>query len=169
MHNEEASLAESFERLMPAFEALDDSVEVACVNDGSHGGPLAGLLAMRQREPHIRVLDLSRNFGRGAALTCGIDHARGDAVAPIDADPQTLQISSRKWRRSGTRLSRWCLLSAASEAAMIRSSASSRARSWAAAVRASSTIHRHWPSPAISENTTLRSWQESLIGISPDF
>lgn len=53
-------------------------------------------------ERHLRVIDLSRNFGKETALTCGIDHARWDAVNPIDADlqdpPELIGEIARVWR-----------------------------------------------------------------------
>jgi glycosyltransferase involved in cell wall biosynthesis len=89
-------------RLLPALQATGESFEIVCVNDGSHDGTLAALLAWRAQEPRVRVLDLSRNFGKEAALTCGIDHARGDAVIPIDADlqdpPELIPELVRLWR-----------------------------------------------------------------------
>jgi polyisoprenyl-phosphate glycosyltransferase len=88
MHNEEESLTNFFDRLLPVLVGTDETFEVVCVNDGSRDATLGCLLAARCLEPRIRVLDLSRNFGKEAALTCGIDHAVGDAVIPIDADLQ---------------------------------------------------------------------------------
>ena len=103
MHNEEESIAAFFDRMLPVLEALGETFEIVCVNDGSRDSTLEGLLAVRQRESRIRVLDLSRNFGKEAALTCGIDHARGDAVIPIDADlqdpPEMIGEMVRLWRQ----------------------------------------------------------------------
>jgi glycosyltransferase involved in cell wall biosynthesis len=103
MHNEEESVAAFFDRMLPALEAPGETFEIVCVNDGSRDATLEKLLAARQREPRIRILDLSRNFGKEAALTCGIDHARGDAVIPIDADlqdpPEIIAEMVRLWRQ----------------------------------------------------------------------
>lgn len=75
--------------------------EFVCVDDGSRDDTLTRLLAAAQREPRIRVLELSRNFGKEAALTAGIDHACGDAVVPIDADlqdpPELIPALIEKW------------------------------------------------------------------------
>lgn len=102
MHNEEAALAPFFDRLLPALEALGESFEVVCINDGSRDGTLERLRELQENEPRLRVIDLSRNFGKEAALTCGIDHARGDAVIPIDADlqdpPELIGEMVRTWR-----------------------------------------------------------------------
>lgn len=103
MHNEEESLAAFFARLLPVLESLGEPFEIICVNDGSLDTTLERLLDTRRQEPRIRVLDLSRNFGKEAALTCGIDHARGDAVIPIDADlqdpPELIVEMVRLWRQ----------------------------------------------------------------------
>lgn len=103
MHNEEESLAFFFARLLPVLESLGEPFEVICVNDGSLDATLERLFALQQQESRIRVLDLSRNFGKEAALTCGIDHACGDAVIPIDADlqdpPELIVEMVRLWRQ----------------------------------------------------------------------
>jgi glycosyltransferase involved in cell wall biosynthesis len=62
--------------------------EVICVDDGSSDDTLARLIALARRDSRFKVIELSRNFGKEAALTAGIDHATGDAVIPIDADLQ---------------------------------------------------------------------------------
>ena len=62
--------------------------EVICVADGSYDETLEMLVLITQKDPRFRVVELSRNFGKEAALTAGIDLATGDAVIPIDADLQ---------------------------------------------------------------------------------
>lgn len=103
MHNEQASIAAFFGRVLPVLDALGEAFEIVCVNDGSQDATLEMLLAARQRESRIRILNLSRNFGKEAALTCGIDHARGDAVIPLDADlqdpPEMIAEMVRLWRQ----------------------------------------------------------------------
>jgi len=103
MHNEEEALVHFFGRIMPVLKQLSEDFEIICVNDGSTDDTLSKLLAVRHGEPRIRVIDLSRNFGKEAALTCGIDHARGDAVIPIDADlqdpPELIVEMVQLWRQ----------------------------------------------------------------------
>ncbi|MBI5255464.1 MAG: glycosyltransferase family 2 protein [Burkholderiales bacterium] len=102
MHNEADGLDALFARLLPVLQATGESFEIVCVNDGSRDDTLALLQARRASVPGLRVIDLSRNFGKEAALTCGIDHARGDAVIPIDADlqdpPELIGEMIRLWR-----------------------------------------------------------------------
>ena len=102
MFNEADALADFEARLLPVLQASGDSFEIVCVNDGSRDDTLARLHAWRRREPRVRVFDLTRNFGKEAALTCGIDHTRGQAVIPIDADlqdpPELIPEMLRLWR-----------------------------------------------------------------------
>lgn len=64
------------------------SFEIVCIDDGSSDDTLTRLRALAARDQRLHVIELSRNFGKEAALTAGIDAARGDAVIPIDADLQ---------------------------------------------------------------------------------
>jgi len=66
--------------------ALD--FEVVCIDDGSDDDTLQRLIAIAESDHRYRVIELSRNFGKEAALTAGLDAATGDAVIPIDADLQ---------------------------------------------------------------------------------
>lgn len=63
-------------------------VEIICVDDGSRDDTLERLLALLRSNPQYQVIELSRNFGKEAALTAGLEAARGEAVVPIDADLQ---------------------------------------------------------------------------------
>lgn len=75
--------------LVPILAALPEiAFEIVCVDDGSTDDTLSRLIRMAEADARFRVIELSRNFGKEAALTAGIDHARGDAVIPIDADLQ---------------------------------------------------------------------------------
>jgi len=102
-YNEEHGIGAFFSRLIPVLDRLEEDYEVVCVNDGSRDGTLEALLAMRALRPHVRVIDLSRNFGKEAALTAGIDAAWGDAVIPIDADlqdsPELIVRLVKEWKR----------------------------------------------------------------------
>ncbi|MDY0872300.1 glycosyltransferase family 2 protein [Dongia rigui] len=89
--------------LVPILAELTDiSFEIVCVDDGSTDDTLARLVALNKKDPRFRIIELSRNFGKEAALTAGIDHARGDAVIPIDADlqdpPELIAPMIAAWR-----------------------------------------------------------------------
>ncbi|MEM9004306.1 MAG: glycosyltransferase family 2 protein [Cyanobacteria bacterium P01_F01_bin.86] len=88
MHNEEPNLSYLFERLESVLEGLKLTYEIICVNDGSKDNTLPHLLDHRDRNHRIKVINLSRNFGKEIALTAAIDHASGQVVVPIDADLQ---------------------------------------------------------------------------------
>jgi glycosyltransferase involved in cell wall biosynthesis len=85
--NEAEGLRELHRRLAGAMEPLG-SWEAVYVNDGSHDESLYVLEALRDTDPRIAVVNLSRNFGKEIATTAGLDHARGAAVIVIDADLQ---------------------------------------------------------------------------------
>ncbi len=88
MMNEEEGIPTLFSRLVPILENTGRSFEVVCVNDGSTDGTLALLQEYQRRHSFIVVMDLSRNFGKEAALTAGLMQAEGQAVIPLDADLQ---------------------------------------------------------------------------------
>jgi glycosyltransferase involved in cell wall biosynthesis len=88
-YNEAEAIQSFADSILPALEAISDTRwEIVCVDDGSKDGTLLKLVALAQADPRFRVLEFSRNFGKEAALTAGIDAARGEAVIPIDADLQ---------------------------------------------------------------------------------
>jgi glycosyltransferase involved in cell wall biosynthesis len=102
-YNEEEAVKLFFERIVPVMDSLRLRYEIVCVNDGSRDNTLAMLAAATVRHPGIvRVIDLSRNFGKEAALTAAIDHAVGRAVIPIDADlqdpPEVIPELVARWR-----------------------------------------------------------------------
>ena len=101
--NEEAVLDETHRRLRAALEAIDADHEIIYVNDGSKDGTVAALRRLYAADPgHVRVVDLSRNFGHQLAVTAGIDHSAGDAVVLIDADlqdpPELIAAFVSRWR-----------------------------------------------------------------------
>jgi polyisoprenyl-phosphate glycosyltransferase len=88
MHNEAEVLGAFFERIDAATRDLGVAVEIICVDDGSRDATLTGLVAHASADPRVKLIALARNFGKEAALTAGIDAARGDMIVPIDADLQ---------------------------------------------------------------------------------
>ncbi len=102
IYNEQDNLNTLFERLTTVLEPLPLTYELVCVNDGSKDQSLTALIAHHQRNPAIKVVNLSRNFGKEIALSAGIDYATGAAVIPLDADlqdpPELIGILVEKWR-----------------------------------------------------------------------
>jgi len=86
--NEAENVAGTVARLETVVAQLDYEFELIAVNDGSRDGTLATLEGIRSNVFSTVVVDLSRNFGKEAALTAGLEHACGDAVIPLDADLQ---------------------------------------------------------------------------------
>ena len=101
-YNEEEVLGHFFARLEEVLAQIGESYEIVCVNDGSRDRTAAILAEANGRDPRIRVVNLSRNFGKEIALTAGLDHARGRAVVPLDADlqdpPELIADFVRLWR-----------------------------------------------------------------------
>ncbi|KAB2670783.1 glycosyltransferase family 2 protein [Brucella intermedia] len=88
MMNEEDGIPVLFDRLLPILTKTERSFEIVCVNDGSRDGTLALLQEYQRQHPFIVIVDLSRNFGKEAALSAGLMQATGQAVIPLDADLQ---------------------------------------------------------------------------------
>ncbi|CAN5325206.1 glycosyltransferase family 2 protein [soil metagenome] len=101
-YNEEESLGPLHARLTKVLRAATDEYEIVYANDGSKDGTLAIIRDLASRDPHVRGVDLSRNFGHQACLTAGLDRARGEVVMMIDADlqdpPELLPKMLTKWR-----------------------------------------------------------------------
>jgi glycosyltransferase involved in cell wall biosynthesis len=77
------------DRVDSALDSLRTiEIEFIFVNDGSSDSTLQLLLARQKRDKRIKIVDLSRNFGKEAALTAGLYEATGDVVVPIDVDLQ---------------------------------------------------------------------------------
>jgi glycosyltransferase involved in cell wall biosynthesis len=101
-YNEEENLASLFARLEKVLKPLNISYEIICINDGSQDNTLQLLLDYHAQNPLIKVVNLSRNFGKEAAVTAGLDFATGMAIIPIDADlqdpPELITELLEKWR-----------------------------------------------------------------------
>jgi dolichol-phosphate mannosyltransferase len=102
IYNEAAVLPELGRRLAAVLPACASSWEVLYVDDGSTDDSPAILLAAAAGNPAVRVVRFTRNFGHQAAVTAGIEHARGAAVVVIDADlqdpPEIIPELMAQWR-----------------------------------------------------------------------
>jgi glycosyltransferase involved in cell wall biosynthesis len=102
--NEEQGILPFIERVGSILEEVSNGEgwEILFVDDGSTDSTLAAIVAANQRDGRVRALSLSRNFGKEAALSAGLDHARGAAVIPMDVDmqdpPEVLPEMIAKWR-----------------------------------------------------------------------
>jgi glycosyltransferase involved in cell wall biosynthesis len=87
-YNEEEVLRDFHARIAKVLNNMEIEAEILYVNDGSTDDTLKIMHDLRQSDQRVSILDLSRNFGKEAAMTAGLDHAGGDAVVLIDADLQ---------------------------------------------------------------------------------
>lgn len=86
--NEEGNLHEFHARLTEVMSKLPYDYDIIFVDDGSRDASAAILYKLSQKDEHVQAYLLSRNFGHQMALTCGLDHAEGDAVITMDGDLQ---------------------------------------------------------------------------------
>jgi glycosyltransferase involved in cell wall biosynthesis len=102
VHDEAECLPELIPRLAELMDKLDGSSEVLLVDDGSRDDSYRLMVDAHERDPRFQAIRLSRNFGHQAALTAGLDRARGDAVIVMDADlqdpPEVILDMVARWR-----------------------------------------------------------------------
>lgn len=100
--NEEESIAVFLDATVPLLERDGVQFEIVFVNDGSRDNTFARLFDCSRTDRRLRIVNLSRNFGKEAALTAGIDHARGDVLIPMDIDlqdpPELIATFVARWR-----------------------------------------------------------------------
>ncbi len=101
-HNEANSIHGLFQRLYPVLGQLGISCEIICVDDGSTDRTFAMLAHEHELDHRIRIIRMARNFGKEAALSCGLHFARGKAAITMDSDlqhpPETIPDLVAKWR-----------------------------------------------------------------------
>ena len=102
MHNEQRNVEPLLARLLPVLDELGIPAEILCVDDGSQDGTLATLKECRSGEQRLKIIRLSRNFGKEVALAAGLEHASGDVVILMDADlqhpPELIEAFIERWR-----------------------------------------------------------------------
>jgi len=103
--DEEQAIAAFVERVPAVLATIPDLAgrfEILFVDDGSKDGTLEAIRRAHAADPRVRAISFSRNFGKEAALTAGLDHARGEAIVPMDVDlqdpPEVLPEMMEKWR-----------------------------------------------------------------------
>jgi glycosyltransferase involved in cell wall biosynthesis len=104
--DEEEAIAPFVEKVAAVLEGIEGvgrgGFEILFIDDGSDDGTLDAIRRAHQRDPRVRGLSFSRNFGKEAALSAGLDHALGSAVVPLDVDlqdpPEVIGDMVRKWR-----------------------------------------------------------------------
>jgi len=101
-YNEERVLPEFVTRTTAVLRPLSCKFEVLLIDDGSRDHTHAVALQLAQAHPEVRVISFFRNFGHQAAVTAGLDYAKGDAVVLIDADlqdpPEVISEMLDRWK-----------------------------------------------------------------------
>ncbi len=100
--NEEENLQNLYNRLTAAAPSWREDYEIVLVDDGSRDSSLTMMRVMAEKDAHVRVVKLSRNFGHQPAISAGIKTAKGDAIVIMDGDlqdpPEELNRFLEKWR-----------------------------------------------------------------------
>ena len=144
--NEQEVLPELLARLLPVLDGIEGGPhEVIFVDDGSSDGSRRLLEEPAARDPRIRVVVLSRNFGHQAALGAALDYATGDAVVLMDADLQDQPEVIPRVRRAPSRRSRRRVRAAAHARRRLAAPRSRIARSTGSSLRCRTRSCRSTP------------------------
>ncbi|MDR0555832.1 MAG: glycosyltransferase family 2 protein [Holosporaceae bacterium] len=102
-YNEAESVEMFFDMVIPILKRAKLNFEVLCVNDGSRDNTLELLVGLKGKYPEIKIIDFSRNFGKDAAITAGLDFAEGNCIVPMDCDlqdpPELIIDMLKKWKQ----------------------------------------------------------------------
>ena len=100
--NEQENLPVLYERCRATFESLNEELELVFIDDGSTDGSLPWVMQTAAKDPAVKYIQLSRNFGHQRAITAGMNLCTGDAAVIIDADlqdpPETIADLIAKWK-----------------------------------------------------------------------
>lgn len=100
--NEEETIPHFYERIMAVMEKIGEPFELVLVNDGSRDRSFNIMRSLHERDPRVRVIDFSRNFGHQIAISAGLDYAQGQAVVIIDSDlqdpPEVIPELIARWK-----------------------------------------------------------------------
>ncbi|MGZ4855821.1 MAG: glycosyltransferase family 2 protein, partial [Candidatus Angelobacter sp.] len=100
--NEEENIAAFHAAVRTVMDTLKEQWEVVYVNDGSRDKSLSLLVDIQRRDPRVSVVEFSRNFGHQAALTAGLQVAKGEAIMLMDGDfqdpPEVLPRMVQAWK-----------------------------------------------------------------------
>lgn len=105
-YNEEENIPEIYARVTSTLADINiENAEILFVNDGSADRSEELILELRAKDPRVKLINFSRNFGHQAAITAGIDFSSGDATILMDADlqdpPHVIGEMVQKWREGG--------------------------------------------------------------------
>lgn len=102
LYNEAEAVGQFYSALRPTIDQLDCAIEIVFIDDGSTDATRAVVRGLKASDPRVRLIGLSRNFGKEAALSAGIDRIETDVVIPIDVDlqdpPELIPDLIEQWR-----------------------------------------------------------------------
>ena len=89
-YNEASNIETFYNSFVNTFHSIENQYiyEIIFIDDGSEDETLDKMISLAKNDHNIKIIELSRNFGKEAALTAGLDVSSGDAIIPIDADLQ---------------------------------------------------------------------------------
>ncbi len=100
--NEFETLPVFYQRIVEVMEEVGDSFELVLVDDGSRDGSYQVMRQLHERDPRVRCVEFSRNFGHQIAISAGLDHAKGRCVVIIDSDlqdpPEVIPKMIARWK-----------------------------------------------------------------------
>lgn len=102
MYNEELVVEATYNRLKNVMDTIEDRYELVFVNDGSRDKTVEILSEICEKDPSVKLVDFSRNFGHQIAITAGMDFSEGDTIVVIDGDlqdpPELIPEMIKKWK-----------------------------------------------------------------------
>jgi glycosyltransferase involved in cell wall biosynthesis len=102
VYNEKENILPFYERTLKVMEGMQEPFEIIFINDGSKDATVDLLADLHRKDKRVKVIDLSRNYGKEIALSAGIDYSSGKAVIPIDVDlqdpPEIIPRLAEKWK-----------------------------------------------------------------------
>jgi glycosyltransferase involved in cell wall biosynthesis len=100
--NEAETLPQFYKRVVEVMEEVGEPFELLLINDGSIDGSYHIMQELHTRDPRVRVIEFSRNFGHQIAISAGLDYARGQAVIILDSDlqdpPEVIPKLIERWK-----------------------------------------------------------------------
>jgi polyisoprenyl-phosphate glycosyltransferase len=103
VYNEEENINLLYDRISKVMDGLSYKYEMLFINDGSTDDTVILLSALNKQNKKVKIINLSRNFGKENAMSAGIDHAAGDAAVIIDSDlqdpPEVIPELIKEWEK----------------------------------------------------------------------
>src|SRR3989344_1456346 len=87
-YNEEGNIIPLYNKIIESFSKITNKFEIIYVDDGSNDATSNNVGELHKKDSRVHLLQFRRNFGKAAALSAGIEHAKGDVIVTMDADLQ---------------------------------------------------------------------------------